>query len=111
VSGHAFLFEPGWGARFVCEEPIGADCRLEGPLNCYCESWTVARDDKGEPFHEITDWRGQVVERHWMHDREGCNVVEFLEEDPDDLFVGKPVRLPITVEWSSNDESYVWRLA
>lgn len=58
-----------------CRSEIGADCRLESGDGCFCEAWTVERDEAGA-FHMAGD------ERHDLTPSLGCNVEDWLNADP-----------------------------
>jgi hypothetical protein len=72
-------------SRWECDEPEGANCRLDS--DCECEEWNVEQDDAG-PFHKVNpEWtRGWI--RHRMFDSGRCLWIDWfsncdcMSEDP-----------------------------
>jgi hypothetical protein len=96
-------------ARLVCDEPVGALCRLKCVDAC-CETFAVQWDQDGEPWHvEGGVWQ------HMMCDGGHCNVELFVNEDPDGPIelgpreVREIARTPINPSWEG--DSYSWTFA
>lgn len=105
--------EDGFPARpvAVCTASHGAVCRLVCAEDCGAEVWPCGGYD-----YEADEER----DAHPMRDGGYCNVVEYLNGDnPDDLldedWIGdasaRGYAGPISVRWSSGDETYLWQPA
>ena len=93
----------GYG-RVVCEgEPLSR-CRLICAEDCGAEWWPCGGDD--DPTVDET--------YHRMRDGGYCHVVEYLSNDlaglcaDDQSPVAHTYAGPISVEWDSGDETYIW---
>ena len=93
--------------KVICEEPEGANCRLMGGPECYCdEAYRIERDPDGTPFHVYEG------ERHSNIPMDGCNIVMSLDEDllelgPREEFVIGST--PIAPVWDG--DGYYWKRA
>lgn len=103
--------------KVICEEPEGANCRLTGGPECYCEEpdgyywcycedYHIERDPDGTPFHVYEG------ERHSNIPMDGCNIVMSLDEDllelgPREEFVIGST--PIAPVWDG--DGYYWKRA
>lgn len=112
MSGHEIVWtfdRDSIESLVVCNEPVGADCRL-APLSdsvlCSCEEWAAIERDVNGPFHRSGD------EIHRMTDAGECNVALFLNESfcIEESAVGKPNfvvgRTPISPVWQG--DYYDW---
>ena len=97
--------------KVICEEPEGANCRLMGGPECYCdEAYRIERDPDGTPFHMYEG------ERHSNIPMGGCNVawpggleegeVHYLNDGREKFVIGST---PITPVWDG--DGYLWKRA
>ena len=122
MSGHYATVEwdgyDGPSYSFTCDEPPDAPCRTQ--WDCECESYCNAgRDDRG-PFHELVagymtneelavERATGVRPRHYGSYGGECGQLLFITESGEAGYMGfGSVRFPVDLEWSSDDETYLW---
>lgn len=123
MSGHYATVEwdgyDGPTYTFTCDEPPEALCRAQ--WDCDCERYASCGIDDQGPWHELADGYMTVAElqavlkgtaerpRHYGFPSNECGQLLFITSSGEEGYMGGgSVRFPIDLDWSADDESYLW---